>query len=1261
MTLYQYSGSQGSQSLPFFSFESVQNFSLTYTSFDNINVTFDSSIPKLVSPIKRTFDYNLASISDNNLSDYGSITNNVVSLDDYEQISQLSSTTLDYGLITQTVISTIYPFGGMQLIGSADTEWINKNFYGSAFGTIGQVTVTYSPDDTTGTLFSFGEKIERRSYDYNQSSIENTEGDYGLINQVTLQTEDYQSITTIHGLVEEFGFISEPTGGLVFPFGTITLSGSAITSANYRLFFYGSSVEKFVYSPDDTTGTLFSFGEKIERIAYSYNEQSIFNNIDDYGLVSELTIGGSDYGSITSISGSQPPENYGSILESVVSSVSIPFGSLSLSGIALESKTDPYIGDTATIFISGNVSDIQEIDSYEGSGIISLSGTSLDSSISDYIGFGTLFGFGEKIEKVTYDYNETSIVPYDILNYGLITSPLSEYSDDYESVNSLQYRLDDYGFIVGFGATESLYPFGSIFISGSVSNIKETDSYNGFGTIFLSDQGSIVEIESYDGSGSVFISGTALESDIDSYIGVGTLTISNFALESEIETYNGFGLITLSGTSVDKFTGDTPDNTQLFTISGTAVEKDIDSYVGVGTLFISGELVHPNIDYTPHYGIEKNIGIGTTGIQLSGSAADAYSAQTPEDTQLFSISGTALEAYSAQTPEDTQLFVISGSLVESETDSYEGSGSISLSGSLVESETDSYQGSGTISLSGTALQAYSAQTPEDTQLFSISGTALESETDLYIGDTVTISIFTSDVTRYYSPIYPRNALIGDPGSGIGTIRFDQTNDIAKYGPLTPWTGSGTVLLYNGANESFSRTNYNGSGFTTISGISSNREIAVYGYYGDDNNPGTSGSIFISEQTASSIVLKTNSHLGLGTITLNDSSARRRSSTWSGSGEITLSGIGLDSITIVESNTTLFEFNGSKFESFTPATEIGSGIITITGSSDTPIRTFAHEGSGSIVLNGNAIVKSVLNKTGRGTIRFVPTFRVDDDYISCDSDTENILPLVNQPVLNNTSITFDNSNVTFDNQTFRSNSSVTCDRQDNGIVKFVANPPENTILFTINGSSITSVISLDSYVGIGNIFISGGYTDIRSIKSEVGTGAVTISQSSKNVEINSYVGLGSILNLSGSSESKVVNLPENTILVQIGGTASTRVEIEYSYVGVGTQYFNGIGSQRIVYADRGIGLISLSGNLVYPDIKFVPSPDGSGTISIVGISQNKLAVVSDIQGGSFFTFYGGFESFSKTNYTGIGTMLIVGEASPVINNPFQPSRVYVTII
>jgi hypothetical protein len=47
---------------------------------------------------------------------------------------------------------------------------------------------------------------------------------------------------------------------------------------------------KVVYSPDNTSGTLFSFGEKVESITYDYNLESTFEftNIN-YGFISVLS------------------------------------------------------------------------------------------------------------------------------------------------------------------------------------------------------------------------------------------------------------------------------------------------------------------------------------------------------------------------------------------------------------------------------------------------------------------------------------------------------------------------------------------------------------------------------------------------------------------------------------------------------------------------------------------------------------------------------------------------------------------------------------------------------------------------------------------------------------------------------------------------------------------------------------------------------------------------------------------------------------
>jgi hypothetical protein len=76
---------------------------------------------------------------------------------------------------------------------------------------------------------------------------------------------------------------------------------------------------------------------------------------------------------------------------------------------------------------------------------------------------------------------------------------------------------------------------------------------------------------------------------------------------------------------------------------------------------------------------------------------------------------------------------------------------------------------------------------------------------------------------------------------------------------------------------------------------------------------------------------------------------------------------------------------------------------------------------------------------------------------------------------------------------------------------------------------------------------------------------------------------------------------------------------------------------------------------------MPSPDGSGTINILGSSEESVIKIYDQTTGSLFGFSSGFESFSRSNYTGLGTIYIETISAGCTNNPFQIPRSYVVII
>ena len=828
------------------------------------------------------------------------------------------------------------------------------------------------------------------------------------------------------------------------------------------------------------------------------------------------------------------------------------------------------------------------------------------------------------------------------------------------------------------------------------------------------------------GTTGVKIGGNATYKDVESYVGVGTFSALNGAAESitkvydlydsiivdlqdwgsitQLPPYNGFddwgllsilydgtevwgpitgygssttipfGLFTISGAVTQSFnkgpyTADRP----IYTLSGIASTREIAvyGYYGdqnnpgtSGVITLSGNLVHPNIDYTPHYGIEENIGIGTTGIQISGisTAGERLIVNPPENTQLFSFSsGYSDLKFSANTPENTQLFTITGSLVEKDVDSYVGVGTLTISGTALEAySAQTPEDTQLFTISGQALESYSAQTPEDFVLYTFSGELVHPNIDFtpHYGIEQNIGIGTTGIqfsrgvgytpdsegnprdARTYSNRYPINDKV--PGVGIGTITFDQTRDLARYSPLTPYKGSGLFNIVTGFSPqesypwlpgpgvgkswSFTRTTYIASGDISISGIASTREIAVYGYYGDDRDPGTSGQITISQQTEPIIEKEIDSYVGLGTFTLSGTSIITRRRSYQGSGSITLSETALEAYSAqTPEDTQLFSFSGTSLEVYSAQTPEIEVLYIINGSL-VERKTNSYNGSGSVVATGSATTRVVPNYPARGLFRFV-RHTVDNDYDTCDSQE------------------------------------LTCDNQDSANVRFVANPVENTILFNISGIASTREIATYPYSGIGTHVISGSYQDIKLIHSESGIGTIFITQTSSQSEGEVYIGSGSLFALSGGSEFYSAQTPESTVILQISGSATTSVESEYPVVGIGLFTLSGsaITSEIATYTQIGSGSISLSGQLVYPDIIFIPSPDGFGTINILGSANDSLTKIYKDTSGSLFGFSSGFESFSRSNYIGLGTIYAQQISAGCTNNPFQIPRTYVIII
>jgi hypothetical protein len=1307
----------------------------------------------------RVFTYNSTTgINEYTLEDYGSLTSTPSEVLDYAEISIQSSAEIPYGdsrdfssalitfdnnigtpnsfdtseIITEdysyvVYVETILPFGtlsagnisGEAITYSYEREAVILPIAGNALTRLVNIWVG------SGTVFEIGSGLERTikdylasgtlrmdqsvaetalesvTYDYNEDSIDLGILDYGngnLGDPVSLPLIDFGFVNQeATGLTEEFGLVSVPPGSV--PFGGATFHGTALTQSNYRLYFDGSAVIKFVVGSLTGTGILEFEGTSLE----SYSAQT--------------------------------PENIQYFY---------------LSGTSAESYSAQTPENTQLYNIYGNCVDIYSPTPSVSTQLFEVSGNSLET-FSEETEASTQFVLVSEIalESRTYVYDESSVYP-NINDYGVITSSIINVFDDYQFVSEPHTTQINSGLIADpFAPNVAIPPFGSLFISTSFADTREIQTYGtddtttglftisgtplvypfvdltphygidknvGVGTYAFQLSGTIDQellTFSWFGSGTLFEIGEKLESRtyvydettlIDDgdwgYVNIigdeesldngfisvvaegnenwgilgglggslkpfGTINIVNGLSPQETYPYAPLGIGKSWSYTRPTYVGDKP----TYTISGIASIREIQVYgnefVTSGIVTISGTpLVHPFVDLTPHYGIEKNIGIGTTGIQITGSssALESFTANPPENTQLFEFIGiaTAEKRVVFNPPENTQLFNISGIGTQS----------------FVAQTPENTQ---LFNISGIGTQSFVAQTPENTQLFQVFGVATTKGIAVYgyYGDdrdpgtsgTLTVSgtplvhpeirliphygieknigIGTTGIqfgvgvgtypdgdgnprdARTYSNRY--GFQIGDfnSGSGIGTFKFDQTNDTAKYSPLTPYSGTGLFNIITGFSPqvlgigkswSFTRSTYISSGSIAISGIASTREIAVY------TNVGL-GTITISQQTTPIVEKEVDTYVSSGSIYFAFSEAvYSESASYSGSGNLLISSSGSESYirqTPSETNLfTIFGYSSENYSAQTPETEV---LYTINGFIEE--KTINSEvGSGSLNINGTSATFFTPSTPGRGLIRFI-SHNIDNDYDTCDSEE------------------------------------FTCDNQDSAHVSFVTNPVENTVLFEIDGSALTSQTDLHEYVGVGLYEITGSYTDIKLSHVELGIGTIFLSSYVENKEVDVYIGSGTIFGLSGSSESYSAQTTENTILLSISGSASTLVESDYPVVGIGLINFSGSSTTRKIatFTQDGLVTITLSGELLYPDIIFVPSPDGSGSITILGSSNESISRVYEDTSGTLFELSSGFESFVRSGYIGLGTIYIQETSGSTVNNPFQIPRTYVTII
>jgi len=1160
--------------------------------------------------------------------DFGTIISSPTGSDDYQLITSTPTSSENWYAIANNVSQ--YSMGTISSL-SAPGGTINStySYVSSGSATISSVVI----DNVSfvwsgnGTLFEIENGLERsvcayltsgtvrlawngeaiteanisRTFSFNESSIRPVE-DYGSsLTGSIVDYDDFGQISSPHFVPDnqDYGQIAGNPGSSapIFPYGSSTLSGSAEESfsagipANTQLFNISGVARVPLFANIIGIGTLTISSSLIEA------------DVDSYVGIGTISISAT---ALEAYSAQTPEDTQLFSISGVSSTREIQVYGINPGDHLYPQPIDKsggniVITNTSIIYPFVDYTPHYGIEKNIGIGTtgIKLDGLSILRFSPSYEATGTLFGIGEKLESRTYVYDEYDFIEYVIVNTGSILDGLTLPSEDYGDLSYTE-STESFGFIVDQQTNTQIsgpiYPFGQINVVNGFSP-QDTEAYPGGPGVGKSWSftitGYIGDLPIYTLSG--ISSNFELQVYGKDYLTSGALILSSSLIEADVDSYVGIGTISISETGLESFSAQTPEDTQLFSISGTLVEKFVEDADESTQLFsISGIAIEKDVD--------SYVGIET--ILVSGTALEAFSAQTPEDTQLFSISGIATESITSNPPENTQLFSISGELVHPNIDF-----------------TPHYGIEKNIGIGTTGIQFRRG-----------------------VGFTPDSEGNTRDA-RTYSNVYPLNDKV--PGTGIGTFLFDQINKTAKYSPLTPWTGIGTVNVSTGFSPkdteaypggpgvgkswSFTRTAYIASGLIEISGVSLTREIQVYGI-----NPGdhlypqpideSGGLIIISQQTSEIIVLETDSYEGGGSYLTSGNAEYTQSNNFVGSGSISISETALEAFSAqTPEDTQLFSISGTSLEAYSAQTPEIEVLYTIDGNVIETV-SYAYNGVGSVNVNGSAETILIKDYPTTGSIRFV-TRTSDNNYDTCDSVE------------------------------------VTCDEEISANVSLVVNPVDTTVLFNIEGIASTREIAAYDYTGINTCIISGFSTNIKLTHSESGFGTIFAISSSLDNEVDSYRGIGTLFAVSGGSEVYSAQTPESTILISINGSATTKIESEYTIVGIGQINLSGNSSTEKIstYTQIGSGLITLSGELVYPNIIFIPAYKGSGSLNVIGYSNNSLIKIYENTSGNLFKLSSGFESFSRATYIGIGTIYTQSTAANTEVNPFQISRTYVVII
>ena len=724
---------------------------------------------------------------------------------------------------------------------------------------------------------------------------------------------------------------------------------------------------------------------------------------------------------------------------------------------------------------------------------------------------------------------------------------------DQQEINN---GYEDAGFITDPAPRESQFPFGKIVFPRLPAKFTQfIPSWIGSGTLNVSGT-SIERVAVASSTTSLFdfvsgaderfiaqtpegtvlfdISDTANESVTKDFIGSGSITLESgvgITTYRRILDIKGVGSASFSGSGVIRSSFDPPEGTYLhiFGDGYSDFKVSFATQSQKATLRLVGELTHPDIDYTPHYGIDRNIGI---------------------ETGMFLLPGGGLNE--------------------------DGTGP----GIVTTRFLPKYPATGRITIDGKAIGRTNAPILTDGTIY-ILGIGTEG-----------------------------NGQIGD--DGIGDLNGVEFGAKERFIPATEF-GAGSLLF----------------DFQTTGAEA--RPIKVFGYYGDDKDPGTSGQITIRQEGAiftEEKITKIYETDGTGAFTYSGA-GQGEAATFSEIGSGSLFAIGgiAESTTAAELVAGTSIFNGTAEESFIANTPENTATITLSGTGVAQ-RRFEPVGSGTLTLSSGAervVTGIILSPSGSGTFSIL-----------------------------------------------------------GGAAEATVEPSAaRAILTDITGVAETRYFQVfQDFVPSGTFTLSGELThpDIDFTPAYTGSGITTISGSADEVDLVREIGVG-IATFSGSAVVRITaDDLEGTVLFDTkGASALTALNQVYGYYGddrdpgtSGITTISGVGITKPIQVfgyygddkDPGTsgGFTFSNTPLVHPFVDYTPSI-GIGVAVLYqtsGTAVESFTFANYETQGRFKGLAGSKESLARATYVGIGQINTFG-AGQTEYAVIEEGRTYVVII